>query len=804
MRAFLVILVTLSTILWGCRGAPVEPTPPPPDPIESPAVASLELWPGTSFELAPNEVLQLVATPRAADGTKLLDRKVTWMSSNAASATVKPTGEVYTVGEGEAVIKAECEGITADAMVRVSIPFVPVEWIEIVEGPALTLAPGATVELHVIAHAANGDVLEGRPVTWSSKASDIATVNTAGLVTTFIPGATVITAEVETKTDELALTVFAEPELPPLSRSQAGGETRAVAVLGNLAYAGVGPRLTIWDLASQTPVHLGETVELLGTVTGVVVNDGIAYVVTSGHETSTLYVIDVSSSAAPAVITATKLGMGKYSRLTDVALAGERLYVTDAEQGLFALSIANPSAPVEVANAPAFNAHSVQPVGNRVHVATVYLQGGRGVTTYDAASLTMLGSVYYPDANAIELTPNGLVAGNTFNGLFVDDLSNPSVPVRRFSAPLVTWALVAGADRIWITVDGEIRNLDVSNPNAITLSEPAGTIAWAITAGAANAERLVLVDHQGWLGSYSVANANTPTSLARVPTGPCAHCYATARIGTLIAVAETTPGAVGTVGTATGDNLDLVGRYQQLTVDFEDIAAIDNRVYVADWFTGLQAFDFSNPAEPTPLATLTTGGYPVAIATDQDLLYLAEDTVSGGAVRVFIDGAGGPTELGAVATPNLNDLAVAAGRIFITHANTLSILDAADPKVITPIGAYTGCDAVNGVAATATLVALGCTDGLHLVDITNPASPILRSTWPLVSTSGWLPVALDGSRAYLGHAGGVLAIDISDLDAPKLISSLKTAWLVRHLAVVAPGRLVASAGPAGIYQWDFQ
>jgi hypothetical protein len=78
---------------------------------------------------------------------------------------------------------------------------------------ALVLDPGATRQYTARAYAANGQLLIGRTVTWSSRAEGVASVTNAGLVRAVAPGYTDIIATVEGVSATVGLTV---PSLEPV------------------------------------------------------------------------------------------------------------------------------------------------------------------------------------------------------------------------------------------------------------------------------------------------------------------------------------------------------------------------------------------------------------------------------------------------------------------------------------------------------------------------------------------------------------------------------------------------------------
>ena len=90
-------------------------------------------------------------------------------------------------------------------------PPTPVQSVTITPGPSLNLSVGATTQLSATARDAQGNVLTGRTITWSTSAQGVATVSTTGLVTATAVGAAQIRATSEGKTGEVTITVEAVP-----------------------------------------------------------------------------------------------------------------------------------------------------------------------------------------------------------------------------------------------------------------------------------------------------------------------------------------------------------------------------------------------------------------------------------------------------------------------------------------------------------------------------------------------------------------------------------------------------------------
>jgi hypothetical protein len=154
------------------------------------AVASVRITPEAPA-LIVGQTLSLVATPLAASGSELGDRPVTWSSGDPGRATVAIDGTVTALEQGEVVITATSEGVSAT--VTLTIGAVPAALL-VVDIGALVRNEGGVTPANAEVRSATGDVLEGRVVTWSSEDPAIATVTDAGVITAVSEGSTRIIA----------------------------------------------------------------------------------------------------------------------------------------------------------------------------------------------------------------------------------------------------------------------------------------------------------------------------------------------------------------------------------------------------------------------------------------------------------------------------------------------------------------------------------------------------------------------------------------------------------------------------------
>lgn len=196
----------------GGSDAATGPTPPPPPPPTT--VAQVDVSPGTGHVVS-GDTLRLHATPKDAQGNVLSGRSVTWNSSQPSVATVSQ-GLVTAIAPGSATISATVEGRVGTATVTVVSPppvLVAVAQVEVTPD-ARELIPGDTVRLLATPRDADGNVLTGRVVAWSSSQPAVFTVNDEGLITAVAPGSATATATIETRTATASITVVSPLPAP--------------------------------------------------------------------------------------------------------------------------------------------------------------------------------------------------------------------------------------------------------------------------------------------------------------------------------------------------------------------------------------------------------------------------------------------------------------------------------------------------------------------------------------------------------------------------------------------------------------
>jgi trimeric autotransporter adhesin len=280
-------------------------------------VATVQVNFGAST-LAPGQTTQASAVARDASGNVLTGRSVAWSTLTPTIAMVSTTGVVTAVAAGPATIRATVETKIGDGPLTVSAP-VPVQATTagvVVTIDSSTLAPGHAAQAKAVAKDAQGNVLTGKTVSWTSSNAAVASVSsTNGVVTAVSAGKVTIQGTVDSVSNSAALTV----NVPSL----VAGTTASVVVTIDSSTLAPGHTAQARAVAkdAQGNVLTGKIVSWLSSnaaVANVSSSTGIVTAVSAGMVTISGTVDGVSNSAA--------LTVNLPSTLTAPAPAGEPSY----------------------------------------------------------------------------------------------------------------------------------------------------------------------------------------------------------------------------------------------------------------------------------------------------------------------------------------------------------------------------------------------------------------------------------------------------------------------------------------------
>jgi hypothetical protein len=596
---------------------------------------------------------------------------------------------------------------------------------------------------------------------------------------------------------------------PPIERAQAGGDPGAIARAGDLVYVTVGPRLALWNVANAgAPVQLGESEPFDGVLTGVAVQGRHAFVTDrTGSLDGHLHIIDVSTPAAPKTVATLRVAAsGQHTEPLAVVVDGTRAFVADREHGVVVVDVSDPAHPALVRTIDSGGVTGLQVVGTRLYTMAQSLFGNSfTIEVFDlgSAELARLGGTTLPTGNGLAITGNHVAVAVGTLGLQMSDLSDPAHPVPVPSqANIAARTVVGGATGAYVPAFDGLWKIDLSAHEPV-ISGPATLPIGGSNTGIAVGDQLTIVTDRGRMVVIDVAAA-TPATRSDVDVSLAAEAIGVCTVGDRIFVA----GGAGGLRTGRLRDLATAGRgFPSGNIDFEDVVVDGNTAYVADWFFGLRVFDVSDPAEPKPIATLGTAGAPAAIGYHDHKVYMGDST-GGGALRVIdVSDPSHPVEKGSVTTSKVWDLQVVGDKVYTSDETLegpggLRIWNVSDPGAPRLAGEYTGCTDVRGVTVIGTVAVIGCSDEAQVIDVANASAPKRVGTLKLPEPTSIWTLANDGKRVYVGHDRGVAVLDVRDPAAPKLLKELPTSYTVRGLTVPVPGRVIASAGLAGVFQWD--
>ncbi len=212
----------------------------------------------------------------------------------------------------------------------------------------------------------------------------------------------------------------------------------------------------------------------------------------------------------------------------------------------------------------------------------------------------------------------------------------------------------------------------------------------------------------------------------------------------------------------------------------------DELVYVAADFFGLGIVDVSDPATPRLLGSVKTPGQVKDVDVSGDRAVLADHM--SGVDLVDISDLRAPRALGSVYLDGYSrDVATAGPLAYaVDDPSGFYVLDLADTESWEPTVALQSADGPRMVEVTDTasggLAVLLGHGALQVYDLADPADPVHRATY--ATPGGALRVALDGPLAYVADGlEGLLAVDLTAPDAPRIAGSHQLAQPVRDVAV---------------------
>jgi len=189
-------------LLAACGDGGTTPTSPPTPP--TPVATSITLS-ATSLSFSSlGATQQLTATVKDQNGATMSGASVSWATSSASVATVSSSGLVTSVADGSATITATSGSANGTAAVTVAVP----ASLELSDTLLTFSALGDTTQLTATVKNAAGSTISAPTVSWATSDDAVATVSSAGLVTSVANGSATVTATSGEVSDTVAVTVL--------------------------------------------------------------------------------------------------------------------------------------------------------------------------------------------------------------------------------------------------------------------------------------------------------------------------------------------------------------------------------------------------------------------------------------------------------------------------------------------------------------------------------------------------------------------------------------------------------------------
>lgn len=425
--------------------------------VEPDVVASIQLTPPTSSVRA-GATVTLVARPLDANGDLVSVRSISWSSNNTAVATVSSAGVVTTLAPGDARIAASALGKSATATVTVTAREVA---SVVVSPPTVSVRVGSTVPLQAQTLDAEGGVLTGRPVTWSSSNTSVATVSTQGVVTGVATGAATITASSAGRSGQAAVTVTLPPVqtvvVSPARDTIGVGTSRTLsAVLRDASGTILTGRALAWSSSNVGVASVSSTGVVIGLAPGTTTISA-----TSEGRVGTAIVVVLERLASVVILTP---GSGSLVVGTTQALTAQ---VTDAQGNLLTnrpITFSSDAPSVASVNTTGV-VTALAPGSARI---TASSEGRIGVATFQVipvpvatVQITPSTPVLIPGATTQLTAVARSAAGTVLAGRQVTWLSGAPSVVTVSAAGLVS-AVGPGTALVLATIDGVTASITVT------------------------------------------------------------------------------------------------------------------------------------------------------------------------------------------------------------------------------------------------------------------------------------------------------------------------------------------------------
>jgi hypothetical protein len=445
-----------------------------------------------------------------------------------------------------------------------------------------------------------------------------------------------------------------------------------------------------------------------------------------------------------------KLGEVRLPGLVEgLAASGSFAYAACGSAGVQFVDVSTPSSPVQVNT---FNtsghAYGLAASGNYLYVADG-VSGLRIVNVATPATPSVAGAYYTEGpARAVAISGTRAYVLDAEKGLLILSVANPAAP----------------------TLFGAYTGFDAGQAFALS-----GSTAYVVDAN----------NHFFILNVLNPANPTLTGSL--VLSNRIGQSVAAS--GTAVYVAAGASGLV-TINAASA-SAPVITSITPTAGEATSVAITGTTLCLADGFAGFETYDLTAPLSPALMVDFPTAVRASDVVVNQGLAYVAAGEAG---LRIFsVTNPAAPVLVGwSALLANARAIALSATTAYVGDGQYgLKVMNVATPSSPWVLGSYASPDlgCIRDVGAYGALVLVSDGYQVCLLDARNPASPVLRDTYPTPAFAFSLTVS--GAYAYLacGNAGVIiLSVTPSALtqagayDTPGFATRVAVSGTIAHVA----------------------
>ena len=502
---------------------------------------------------------------------------------------------------------------------------------------------------------------------------------------------------------------------------QYGGVTDAVAVQGNYAYIGIGPRLSVLDVTDpNAPALIGNSAPLGDAIQTIELSGTLAYVVNGSDG---FHIMDISDPQAPFEVGF----LDTPQSALDVKVSGDYAFVAAAWAGLRIIDISQPAQPVEIG-------------------------------FYDTLSQT----------HALAISGTSIFLADGGDGLRVINAADPFAPVEMgfYDTPGYANDVAINGERAYVADNLEMRIVDISDPaNPVEIGHYKSIYSSAYRVEVSG--NLVLI---GAMSMLDVVDCSDPAN--PVQTGSyIAH-------DTVKAIAVSGDYAFLAADRSGLRIVDLrvwgyqMGNYQT-SAAVSDVETSGQYAYVADARYGLVILDMADISNPVKLGGYMADGGFYAVEVAGNYAYVTACLSSSPTFYILdISDPSMPVVTGSLSTPGCGDeLDLIGNYAYLQDLSGMYIIDVSDPYAPADVSFYSNGQILDCLATDGNIATVKGWFGVtHFVDISDPYSPVKVGE----AVIGGINCMALGNSVYFASQMGLQIFDISDPSSPLLVIDYAT------------------------------